>query len=85
MKLNIRYFASIREQLGITQETIDIDVPELSIDALRATLAARHAQTAEALRTGRAVRAAVNQETVDGAFIVREDCEVAFFPPVTGG
>ena len=41
MKLNIRYFASIREQLGITQETIDIDVPELSIDALRATLAAR--------------------------------------------
>ena len=85
MKLNIRYFASIREQLGITQETIDIDVPELSIDALRSTLAARHAQTAESLRTRRAVRAAVNQETVDGAFIVREDCEVAFFPPVTGG
>jgi molybdopterin converting factor small subunit len=42
MKLNIRYFASIREQLGITQETIDIDVPELRIDTLRATLAARH-------------------------------------------
>ncbi|MGM3276767.1 molybdopterin converting factor subunit 1 [Ralstonia sp. 24A2] len=85
MKLNIRYFASIREQLGISQETIDIDAPELSIDMLRATLTARNSQTTEALRTGRPVRAAVNQETVDGAFIVREDCEIAFFPPVTGG
>lgn len=85
MKLTIKYFASIREHLGTAQETIDIDAAELTIDALRANLAARNADSAEVLRTGRPVRAAVNQETVDGTFIVREDCEVAFFPPVTGG
>lgn len=85
MKLTIKYFASIREHLGTAQETIDIDAAELSIDALRAALAARSAQATEALRVGRPVRAAVNQETVDGTFVVREDCEVAFFPPVTGG
>lgn len=85
MKLTIKYFASIREQLGTAEETLDVDANELTIDALRASLAARNAQSAEALRVGRPVRAAVNQETVDGTFIVREDCEVAFFPPVTGG
>lgn len=85
MKLTIRYFASIREQLGTAQETVDIDTPELTVDALRAMLAARHARGAEVLRKGRPVRAAVNQHTVDGAYVVREDSEVAFFPPVTGG
>ncbi|WP_343547747.1 molybdopterin converting factor subunit 1 [Ralstonia sp.] len=85
MKLTIKYFASIREQLGASQETVDIDADELTIDALRASLAARNAGSAEALRAGRPVRAAVNQETVDGTFVVRQDCEVAFFPPVTGG
>lgn len=85
MKLTVKYFASIREHLGTAQETIDIEVADLTIDALRANLAARNAQSAEALRVGRPVRAAVNQETVDGSFVVREDCEVAFFPPVTGG
>lgn len=85
MKLTLKYFASIREQLGTSEETLDVDATELTIDALRASLAARNAQSAEALRAGRPVRAAVNQETVDGTFVVREDCEVAFFPPVTGG
>lgn len=33
----------------------------------------------------RPVRAAVNLEMVTGGFVVREDSEVAFFPPVTGG
>jgi len=85
MKLTIKYFASIREHLGTAQESVEIDVPELTVDALRAMLAARNARAAEVLRKGLPVRAAVNQETVDGDFVVREDSEVAFFPPVTGG
>jgi molybdopterin converting factor subunit 1 len=85
MKLTIKYFASIREQLGIRQEIIDIEMPELSVDALRSRLASRDARAAEALRMDRLVRAAVNLEMVDGTFVVREDSEIAFFPPVTGG
>jgi molybdopterin synthase sulfur carrier subunit len=85
MKLTIKYFASLREHLGTAQELVDIDAPELTVNALRAQLAARNVQTAEALRVGRPVRAAVNLETVDGAFGVHEDCEIAFFQPVTGG
>ncbi|WP_321947931.1 MoaD/ThiS family protein [Burkholderia cenocepacia] len=70
MKLTIKYFASIREQLALDEETVEIDARELTVDALR---------------MDRPVRAAVNLEMVTGEFVVREDSEVAFFPPVTGG
>lgn len=85
MKLTIKYFASIREQLDTDEEIVEIDARELTVDALRSALAARDARSAEALRMDRPVRAAVNLEMVTGGFVVREDSEVAFFPPVTGG
>ncbi|MCP3707146.1 molybdopterin converting factor subunit 1 [Paraburkholderia sp. CNPSo 3274] len=85
MRLTIKYFASIREQLGMQQEVVDVDAPQLTIDALRARLASRNAQMAAALPEGRRVRTAVNHEMVAGSFVVREDSEIAFFPPVTGG
>ncbi|TCW87437.1 molybdopterin converting factor subunit 1 [Burkholderia sp. SRS-46] len=85
MRLTIKYFASIREQLRIDEEIIETDAPELTVDALRSTLASRDEHTAQALREGRPVRTAVNHEMVSGAFVVREDSEIAFFPPVTGG
>jgi sulfur-carrier protein len=85
MKLTIKYFASIREQLDLDEEIVEIDARELTVDALRDTLAARDARSAQALRTDRPVRAAVNLEMVTGGFVVQEDSEVAFFPPVTGG
>ncbi|KVN95744.1 molybdopterin synthase sulfur carrier subunit [Burkholderia ubonensis] len=85
MRLTIKYFASIREQLRIDAETLEIDAPELTVDALRGTLAARDERSAQALRDERPVRTAVNHEMVTGSFVLREDCEIAFFPPVTGG
>jgi len=85
VKLTIKYFASIREQLGMQHEIVDIDAPQLTIDALRARLASRNARMAEALLEGRPIRTAVNHEMVAGSFVVRQDSEIAFFPPVTGG
>ncbi|WP_175946119.1 molybdopterin converting factor subunit 1 [Burkholderia pyrrocinia] len=85
MKLTIKYFASIREQLDTDEEIVEIDAHELTVDALRSALAARDARSAEVLRMDRPVRAAVNLEMVTGGFVVRDDSEVAFFPPVTGG
>lgn len=85
MKLTIKYFASLRERLGIAEETVELTEQELTIDALRARLAAKSSRAADALRPGRPVRCAFNKEIVAGTFIVREDSEIAFFPPVTGG
>lgn len=85
MKLTIKYFASIRETLGTSQEVLEVDAHQITIDGLRTRLASRGPQVAEALHASRPVRAAVNHEMVAGSFVVRQDCEIAFFPPVTGG
>jgi len=83
MKLTVRYFASIREAIGHGSEVIETDVQ--TVDALRDVLLARGTNYQEALSTERAVRMALNQSVCDGTALLQDNCEVAFFPPVTGG
>ena len=83
MKVTVRYFASIREAIGHGSEVIETDVQ--TVDALRDVLLARGNTYQEALSTERAVRMALNQSVCDGSAPLQDNCEVAFFPPVTGG
>jgi sulfur-carrier protein len=83
MKLTVRYFASVREALGQGAETVDTASADLA--ALRDELIARGGAYAQALARGKAVRVALDQVMSDEAAALREGCEVAFFPPVTGG
>ncbi len=83
MKVQVRYFASLREALG-PQETVDVP-PGSSLGALRDQLIASSARHAEALARSRALRGAVNQVMGDDSAAVPDGAEVAFFPPVTGG
>jgi molybdopterin synthase sulfur carrier subunit len=83
MNVKIRYFASIREALGQGGETLQTRSETLG--ALRDELIARGEPYATALARGRAVRMALDQDMSDDGAALREGCEVAFFPPVTGG
>ena len=83
MNIRIKYFASIREAVGQGSETLSTRSETLG--ALRDELIARGEPYASALARGRAVRMALDQEMSDDAAPLREGCEVAFFPPVTGG
>ena len=83
MKIIVKYFASIREALGQGSETVDTSAT--SLGALRDELLARGGVYAESLARGKAVRAALNQVMSDEGAALSEGCEVAFFPPVTGG
>lgn len=83
MKVQVRYFASLREALG-PQETVDVPAGS-SLGALRDQLIASSPRHAEALARSRALRGAVNQVLGDDSAAVAEGAEVAFFPPVTGG
>ena len=83
MKVQVRYFASLREALGSTEA---VDMPHGStLGALRDTLLARGGPHAEALARGRVVRCALDQTMSDESAVLRDGAEVAFFPPVTGG
>ncbi len=83
MKVNLRYFASIREAIGHSAEAVDTTATTLG--ALRDELIARGGAHAESLARGKAVRVACNQVMSDETVALTEGCEVAFFPPVTGG
>lgn len=83
MQITVRYFASIRETLGTSSETVQTQAATLG--ALRDELLARGGTHAEALARHRAVRTALNQVMADEASPLSDGAEVAFFPPVTGG
>lgn len=86
MKITVKYFASVREAMGQSSEVLQTSATTLG--QLRAELIARGGAYSESLDTafkGRALRMAVNQDMSDDQAVLTEGCEVAFFPPVTGG
>ena len=83
MNLKLRYFASIREAVGQGSEALQTRSETLG--ALRDELIARGEPYASCLARGKPVRMALDQVMSDESAVLREGCEVAFFPPVTGG
>jgi molybdopterin synthase sulfur carrier subunit len=83
MNITLKYFASIREAIGQGSESLNTQAA--TVNALRDELIARGGAYSEVLASGRAVRTALNQDVCDGDTPLSEGCEVAFFPPVTGG
>ncbi len=85
MQLELRYFASVREQLGQGAERAEVPAEVRTVDDLRGWLRARGGVWAEALAEGRALRMAVDHAVARADTPLADGCEVAFFPPVTGG
>ncbi len=83
MKVNIKYFASIREAMGQSSEVLETTASTLQ--ELRDSLIARGGDAGQSLARGRAVRMALNQVMSDESAPLTDGAEVAFFPPVTGG
>lgn len=85
MKLELRFFASLREALGISEETIAVPVTVKTISDLRRHLIERGNPWAEVLAEGKVLRCALNHHMVAASTPLQDGAEVAFFPPVTGG
>ena len=76
MSITIRYFASLREQLGRSEDRVE---------TADAATVAEVWQRLHGQDMPPRVLAAVNQEYVAGNHRLADGDEVAFFPPVTGG
>ena len=85
MKIQLRFFAALREKLGVSQESIDIPDDIKTIDDLKNYLCKRNALWSKVLAGNQVIRCALNQVMVDSSTPLSDDAEVAFFPPVTGG
>jgi molybdopterin synthase sulfur carrier subunit len=77
MSIKVRYFASLKESLGRSEDTqtytSDITVRELWL------------LCASELSLPGNLLAAINMEHADPDSLVKDGDEVAFFPPITGG
>jgi molybdopterin synthase sulfur carrier subunit len=80
--VHLRYFASIRESLNFGNE--DWQTSATTVGALRAELLAR-GQTYQCLSADKPVRMALDQVMCQDSALLRDGCELGFFPPVTGG
>ena len=85
MNITLRFFASVRETLGTSQEALALPAGLATVGEVRQFLVARGGVWAQALGESRALRMACNQVMCSADTALPEGCEVAFFPPVTGG
>ena len=84
-KLQLLYFAGLREKLGRGSEEIELPAGVVDVAGLRGWLVARDGVWREALAGRSGLRVAVNQDMAAEATPLKAGDEVAFFPPVTGG
>jgi molybdopterin synthase sulfur carrier subunit len=85
MSVKLLYFAALREQLGLSGESIELPAGVATVATLREHLMRRGETWQKALAPTRALRVAVNQDMAQPSTPVASGDEVAFFPPVTGG
>ena len=87
-RIQIRYFARIREKLGLGEEVIELRPDMQTLHSLRADLALRGEAWAELVGPNAStLMVALNQNLLNISTDVElaDHDEVAFFPPVTGG
>jgi sulfur-carrier protein len=85
MKIALKFFASVREELGTAQESLTVPDDVRTVGAVRELLRQRGGVWASALGAERPLRMAFNHVMCGPETAVGDGGEVAFFPPVTGG
>lgn len=85
MAIEILYFASLRERLGVDHETVVLPAGVDNLTGLVGELRARGGVWAEVLGDTRSVLMAINQEMAQASDAIADGDEIGFFPPVTGG
>ena len=83
MKIDVLYFAWVRERVGAPHETIETGAR--TVGDLMDELRTRGEGHAAAFCDPGAVRAAVDQQLAEPDTAIKGAREVAFFPPMTGG
>ena len=85
MKIQLRFFASLRERVGCGATEIEVADEKISAKQVRQLLIARGSPWDQALAADKVLRMALNQNMITDDADLRDGDELAFFPPVTGG
>ncbi len=85
MAIAILYFASVREAIGHSSETVAPPPDVVTIADLIGWLAARGGGYAVAFANPGQIRAAIGDDFAEPGTPIAGAREIALFPPVTGG
>ncbi len=81
MKVQLRFFAVLREIMGL--EELEMDLAEgTTIAGLLETVVSEHPKLGPYIKV---LQVAVNHEIVGPEHLVKPEDEIAFLPPVSGG
>jgi len=83
--MNIRYFAWVRERVGVEEETIEVPGAVKTVADLISHLKTLDENHAAAFEEEDAIRVALDQMHVEADADLGNAREIAFFPPMTGG
>jgi sulfur-carrier protein len=83
--INLKYFASLKEHLGVSHEAMELPASAANVNALVQALHARGGKWQEQFVVSSNIKVAVNHVMTGFDAPLRDGDEVAFFPPVTGG
>lgn len=81
----IRYFAWVRERVGLEQETLDLPPSVETVADVIAWLQTIDDAHGHAFADADAIRVALDQVHVEADAPIAGASEIAFFPPMTGG
>ena len=83
--MKLRYFAWVRERIGLAEEEVEVPANVSTVAELVSWLSSRGEQYAHAFDNPRIVRAAIDRIHVKPETAIKGAREIAFFPPMTGG
>ena len=77
----VKFFASLKDLVGLEEIELDVADHQSLLSELERHLSV---EGYEAICVA-SVKIAVNQEIVEPGFVIRQNDEIAFLPPITGG
>ena len=83
--MKLRYFAWVRERVGIPEEDVEVPASVKTVGELMTWLSARGEEYAHAFANPKVIRAAIDRNHVPQQTLINNAGEIAFFPPMTGG
>jgi molybdopterin synthase sulfur carrier subunit len=83
--MKVKYFAWVRERIGISEEIIEPPAGVRTVDDLIGWLSKRGETYAYAFEKPKVIRAAIDHTHVKPDTMISGAREIAFFPPMTGG